>query len=90
MAFLAGRNNVIPTQMRLRVGNRQDVVGPMAVITLRGFRVAQLRYFAMVRIEVCPGNFFVAPPALCHDIQLEAFLISTTDCVRCVAVAAYG
>jgi hypothetical protein len=43
----------------------------------------------VVGIKVCFRDFFMTPPALCHDVELKTLFISATNRVRRMAIAAY-
>ena len=89
MALLTRRYDVLPTQMRMRIGNGQDIMGTVTVITLRRFRVSKLRHLSMIGVEIRFCNRLMTPTALLHDLQFESRLISPPDCVRRVAIVAY-
>lgn len=63
-------------------------MGTMTVVALCGFRVAELRDFSVIRVEVGERDVFVAPPALCHDVELETLLVSAPNRVCTVAIIA--
>src|ERR1017187_10437836 len=48
MALPAGGGDIGPTQVRFRIRDRQDVVGPMAVIAHGRFGVCELRDFPVI------------------------------------------
>ena len=52
MTSSAGGNDILPTKMRLRIRHSQNVVCPMAVMTLRGFGRPEPGYFTVLRIEI--------------------------------------
>jgi hypothetical protein len=55
VALSASGHGVIAAEARARVGHRQDIVRAMPIIALGGFQVAQLRDFAVERLEVAYG-----------------------------------
>ena len=90
MALLASRHDILSAQMRLRIGNGQNIMGTMAVIALCRFGVSKLRHFAMVGIEIRFCNRLMTATALLHDFQFETGLISPSNCVCRVTIVAYG
>src|SRR5512146_1721156 len=72
VALLAGLYDILSAQVRTGIGYRENIVRPMAVVTLRRFSVAELRDFAVIRVEVGLCNLLVTAAALRHDRQFEA------------------
>ena len=89
MAFLTRRDDILSTEMRLRICDGQYIMGTVTVVTLRRFRVSELRHFAVIRIEIRFRNRLVTTTALLHDLQFEPVLISSPDRVRRVAIIAH-
>ena len=89
MALLARGHHVVATQVRARVGDRQDVVRTVAVVALRRLGVAEARDLAVIGLEVRLGDRLVAAAALAHDAELEALRVGAADGVRGVAVIAH-
>ena len=67
MARLAGLDDVGPTQRGTRIGDRQDVVRPVAVIALCGSSGPELGYLAVERLEVAFRYVEVAFSALIQN-----------------------
>src|SRR5208282_2722981 len=90
VALLTSGDDIGAAQMRARVGDAQDIVRAVAVVTLGGSGVAKARNFTVVSLEVSLGDFYVALAALAHDFELEAGFIGAADLVGAVAIAADG
>lgn len=86
VALLACLNNVLSAQVRTRIGDRQNIVCTMAVVTFRRFRVPELGDLAMVRIKVRRRDLLVAAAALCHDLELEPFRVGALDGMGSMAI----
>jgi hypothetical protein len=60
----------------------------MTVITLRGLRVAELRNFSVIGVEVRSCDIFMTPAALRHNVKFESLLVGTSNRVGTVAIVA--
>lgn len=60
----------------------------MTIVAFRCFRVAELGDFAVIGVEICFGNIFVATAAFGHDVQLESLGIRPADRVRTMTITA--
>jgi len=89
MTLLTGRDDILSAQMRLRVGNRQDIVRAVTVITFCRLCIPELGHFAMVGVEIRFCDRLMAAATLLHDLQLETGLISSTNRVSGVTIVAH-
>ena len=86
MTVLAGFDDILMRQSRVRVVGRQDVMSTMAVGALGRRRVAQLGHLSMECIEIRFGHVFMAMTAMRHDFQLKISLVGGRNRMRLMAV----
>ncbi len=79
MALLTGLDDVLPAQVRARIGHLLDIVSTVAVVAFRSFGIPELRDLPVIRIEIRLGDFFMTPAALVHDLELKTGLIGSPD-----------
>lgn len=89
MALLTCVHNICVAQARAWIPYLEDVVSTVAVVTLCRFRISQLRYFAMIGVEVRLCNFLMTSPALLHDLQLETLIVRPPNRMRRVTIVTH-
>ena len=90
MAFLTSRDDVLSTQMRLRIGDGQYIVGTMTIIALCRLRISKLGHLSVIGIEICLRNRLMTATTLLHDLQFETGFVGPSNRVCCMAIIAYG
>ena len=90
MTLLARGHNILMAKMRLRISNGKNIMSAMAIVALRGLRVAQLGDFAVICIEVGLCDVLVTPPAFRHDVQFESGFVGAADRVGTMTITADG
>ena len=90
VALSARGRHVRAAQVRARIRNREDIMGPVTVIAFCRLGVAKPRDLAVVRVEIGFSDLLVAPPALVHNVEPKASLIGATNGMSSVTVAADG
>lgn len=88
MARPAGSDDIVTAQAGARVGDGQDVMGAVAVITFGRFRESQLGDLSVIGIEIGLGDIGMATPALVHDFQLETVGVRPPYGMGTVTIAA--
>lgn len=88
VTFLACADNVLVAHVRPRIGDRENIVRPMTVITFGGLRVSQSGDLAVIGVKVRRRDLLVTASALGHDFQLEPGEVGAAYRVRGMTVAA--
>ncbi len=88
MAFLARPDNILTTEVRTRIRNREDIVRAMAIIALCRLGISKLRHLAVISVEVSLRDRFVTAAALSHNFKLKAGRIDPPDRMCRMAIAA--
>ena len=91
MTLFTRVDDVVPAQVRCRVGNRKNIMRSMAVIALGCFDIPEPGNFAVIRVKIAFGDFFMTLTALVHDVKLEIRLVRTLNRVgRMTGLAGWG
>ena len=88
MTFLAGGNDILAAQGRMRINNRENFMRAVAIVAFGRFLISQFCHLPVKSFKICVRDIQVALSADIHDLNFKHVLVCPLDAMRGMTIAA--